>query len=314
MLFSLLRRASRCVALCLPLLFFPCCLSAAAAEEMPPVAPEREELSQPLFFEDSSRAVQLTGEEEIDLRCLLAVYPAIRQVVAESDGSLLLVMGDGSRVPYRSVPPLADDVKAAMAQPYPPEPLRPPTPAGVAPGRVRSAALLSALYGASQADVRSRLTAVPFLQGTVAMHWRVVGPFMRVTERLREALQHDPSLRPWLKSDGGFAWRRIAGEDRLSAHARGIAVDLSARRAPYWRWSRLRPHPLQQTYPAAIVRAFEEEGFIWGGKWNEYDIMHFEYRPELLCKARAMREAEDREAAKTGANAAEGSAPLSETP
>jgi hypothetical protein len=30
------------------------------------------------------------------------------------------------------------------------------------------------------------------------------------------------------------------------------------------------------------VEVFERHGFIWGGKWNHYDTMHFEYRPELL--------------------------------
>ena len=50
------------------------------------------------------------------------------------------------------------------------------------------------------------------------------------------------------------------------------------------------PHPLQKTYPAAIVKAFEDEGFIWGGKWHEYDLMHFEYRPELICKARILNQ------------------------
>lgn len=281
------RRAVGCVALWLLFLLFPCRLPAVAADAVPPSAPSPDEPFLPLRAADGGDIPPLTEEEKLDLRCLLAVYPAVRHIAAESDGSLLLVMSDGSRVPYRSVPPAADDVKATMAAPYPPEPLRPPTPEGVAPGRVRSAALLAALYGVSQADVRSRLSTVPFLQGVVMMHWRVTKAFMGVTERLRAALQQDPSLRPWLKSDGGFAWRRIAGEPRLSAHAYGIAVDLSARRAPYWRWSRLRPHPLQQTYPSAIVRAFEDEGFIWGGKWHEYDIMHFEYRPELLCKARA---------------------------
>lgn len=86
--------------------------------------------------------------------------------------------------------------------------------------------------------------------------------------------------------DGGFAWRRIAGENRLSPHAFGIAFDISPGIATYWRWSKLRPHPLQQSYPSAIVEAFENEGFIWGGKWHEYDLMHFEYRPEIICKAR----------------------------
>jgi hypothetical protein len=31
-----------------------------------------------------------------------------------------------------------------------------------------------------------------------------------------------------------------------------------------------------------VIRIFEEEGFIWGGKWAMYDTMHFEYHPELL--------------------------------
>jgi len=34
--------------------------------------------------------------------------------------------------------------------------------------------------------------------------------------------------------------------------------------------------------PAPVIAAFEEEGFIWGGKWLLWDNMHFEYRPELM--------------------------------
>lgn len=229
----------------------------------------------------------LTAEEELDLRCLLAVYPSIRHSAVERGGAVLLIMEDGRRVPYRSVPPDPGDVKESMRQPYPPEPLRPATPEGVAPGRQRSPALLEALYGSSRREVQARLVSVPMPRGSVAVHQEAAGAFGRVAARLREALRRDPSLRPWLKPDGGFAWRRIAGETRRSAHAYGIAVDLSACRAPYWRWGGPRPHPLQWSYPAAIVRAFEAEGFIWGGKWHEYDIMHFEYRPELLCKARS---------------------------
>jgi HSP20 family protein len=35
--------------------------------------------------------------------------------------------------------------------------------------------------------------------------------------------------------------------------------------------------------PQEIVSIFERQGFIWGGKWNHFDTMHFEYRPELLA-------------------------------
>lgn len=110
--------------------------------------------------------------------------------------------------------------------------------------------------------------------------------------RLREAVRRRPELRPWLVSAGGFLWRPIAGEQRLSPHSFGIAIDLSPQRAPYWRWARVERHPLQQSYDSEIVRAFEAEGFIWGGKWHEYDLMHFEYRPEIMAKARLLHQLE----------------------
>jgi hypothetical protein len=31
-----------------------------------------------------------------------------------------------------------------------------------------------------------------------------------------------------------------------------------------------------------VVRYFEDEGFVWGGKWLMFDTIHFEYRPEIL--------------------------------
>ena len=42
--------------------------------------------------------------------------------------------------------------------------------------------------------------------------------------------------------------------------------------------------PLEKRWmpPAQIIKIFEEEGFIWGGKWTIYDNMHFEYHPELI--------------------------------
>ena len=34
------------------------------------------------------------------------------------------------------------------------------------------------------------------------------------------------------------------------------------------------------------------EPLIWGGKWHEYDLMHFEYRPEIMAKARVLHQLE----------------------
>jgi hypothetical protein len=41
---------------------------------------------------------------------------------------------------------------------------------------------------------------------------------------------------------------------------------------------------MRNNYPQEIVELFEKHGFIWGGKWSHFDLMHFEYRPEMLKK------------------------------
>ena len=30
------------------------------------------------------------------------------------------------------------------------------------------------------------------------------------------------------------------------------------------------------------IEIFEDEGFIWGGRWAVWDNMHFEYHPEII--------------------------------
>ena len=61
-------------------------------------------------------------------------------------------------------------------------------------------------------------------------------------------------------------------------------------RQVYWRWSRVFDRegwdeiPLAQRWcpPQEVVRLFERHGFIWGGKWAHFDVIHFEYRPEII--------------------------------
>jgi hypothetical protein len=35
----------------------------------------------------------------------------------------------------------------------------------------------------------------------------------------------------------------------------------------------------------SVVQIFEDNGFIWGGKWHHFDTVHFEFRPELVGSA-----------------------------
>jgi hypothetical protein len=109
-------------------------------------------------------------------------------------------------------------------------------------------------------------------------------PLGRVAARLEKELPEHPEWKAYLQDLGGtFNWRTVAGTSQLSAHSFGIAIDLNPAHGAYWRWSKFDPSDMsfRLRFPAGIVEAFEAEGFIWGGKWWAYDLMHFEYRPEF---------------------------------
>ena len=242
-------------------------------------------------------AAELDDTGRVDLYCLRRAYPQLTGMTADAQGQWL-VFADGRRVLYVAAPghePTGGQesewvvsVRGSMAEPYPLEPERPETPLGVSPGRRRSYDLLQTLYGASPKAVGSHLVQARLNGQHLHLSPAAAQAMNRADAILAPQVAQEPRLKTLLKMDGGFAWRRIAGENRLSPHAFGIAFDISPGIATYWRWSKLRPHPLQKSYPASIVAAFENEGFIWGGKWHEYDLMHFEYRPEIICKARVL--------------------------
>lgn len=178
------------------------------------------------------------------------------------------------------------------------------------PGRMRCDAFFRKMYGNSAAEVERNLVRVP---------WPAAGPgksvrFTRVNSANKalesaggELAKLPPHVRRYVsRPNGTYDWRVIEGTDRPSPHCYGIAIDfdMSALRDQYWRWnSGVNPtastakglsssgNDTTGNYPTAlfadealrqVVETFERHGFIWGGKWYHYDIMHFEYRPELL--------------------------------
>lgn len=146
-------------------------------------------------------------------------------------------------------------------------------------GRIRHDALLRATYGHNARSVRDALMEVVFAGQPISVHKKVVEPLRRVALRLDKLREHSPAISKLTQNlGGGFHWRKIAGTQRLSAHSFGIAIDLNPKRSAYWRWS----SAWDGNYERAVVELFESEGFIWGGAWQHFDSMHFEYRPELL--------------------------------
>ena len=235
------------------------------------------------------------ADKTSDLELLRRFYPeAVKSVDA---GGLTLV--DGVRLVYDdgkakdAEQALADpDIEDMLVQPYPLGPVTAEPEPGFHPGRVRVTAFFKAAYGHDASEVKANLVPVLFLNSTVMFNARNgAAKALEAVGRDLEALAARPDIRArLLPLSGTFAWRAIAGTERLSMHSFGAAIDLNAKRNTYWQWYKgSDPLGLRKAFPAEVVEVFERHGFIWGGKWAEFDIMHFEYRPELIAKAGAVK-------------------------
>ena len=101
-----------------------------------------------------------------------------------------------------------------------------------------------------------------------------------------------------ISKNEAYYWRVIANTNRKSFHSLGIAIDIRPKsykgKEVYWSWTKdkdpdgwmLTPLKNRWMPPQAVIDIFEDQGFIWGGKWIIFDNMHFEYHPELILNAR----------------------------
>lgn len=164
--------------------------------------------------------------------------------------------------------------------------------------RIRDYRFLASIYGENQNAVESHLKPITWIDGSQILFNSKNDAYKaleRVKTHLEQAIKKNPSLLMYLQNIGGtYKWRKIANTNRLSTHSFGIAIDINVAKSRYWLWDLK-----QKTFkdfipkiPLEIISAFEREGFIWGGRWWHYDTMHFEYRPEILCYAKALKDIE----------------------
>ena len=135
-----------------------------------------------------------------------------------------------------------------------------------------------------------------FLGLKTQIHRNLLEDLADVEEAIYTAARTSSEVRRFIDSLAqleGYSWRRISGTASLSFHSYGTALDLLPRsyggKQVYWRWTL---HHFEEWYavpyedrfspPREVIEAFENHGFIWGGKWFYFDSIHFEYRPELL--------------------------------
>ncbi|MBQ9630975.1 MAG: M15 family metallopeptidase [Treponema sp.] len=157
----------------------------------------------------------------------------------------------------------------------------------------------NAIYdAATKKSTERHIKQVSFLGKYTNAHEFIFGPLARVEKRIRELAKTDSEVAQFitdLARVDSYNWREIGDRNSRSFHSYGIAVDILPRgwgqKNIYWAWRRdIDPNgwmtlPLEKRWipPLAVINAFEEEGFIWGGKWIIWDNMHFEYHPELVA-------------------------------
>jgi hypothetical protein len=163
---------------------------------------------------------------------------------------------------------------------------------------VASTALFSAIYdAATRTETESHLRTIIFLGKRTTVNERIIQPLMRVQEKIKKLALTDPDVSEFcstLLSTDSYAWRSVRDTDSRSFHSYGIAIDILpkewAGKILYWKYERdkngdtwmLTPLSDRWMPPEPVIKAFEDEGFIWGGRWVIWDNMHFEYHPELI--------------------------------
>lgn len=233
-----------------------------------------------------------------DLLCLMTAYPDnITDVEKTQDGSVYIVLKSGKKLLYddgktknRAQKSVNPDLQDMLEQIYPLGKLAELLPAHNNPGCIRHYPLLKEIYGANKKEIQNNLVKVSIGYKYVEFN-RQNGAADALRSVMSELLplsrQSHKVYAASFPISGTYNYRLIAGTSRLSSHAFGIAIDLNSHKNDYWRWNtRDDGQKRLNSYPQEIVEIFEKNGFVWGGKWGNFDIMHYEYRPEIILKAR----------------------------
>jgi uncharacterized protein YceK len=236
-----------------------------------------------------------------DILVLMIAYPDYVAGVEMIENEACLVMRSGKRILYDDKKTKTFDEKITDADIqdmletiYPLTEINALMSTDVDPGRSRAYSFFEEIYGDSKAVISKKLVSVDFGDEHLPFNKEAGAAAALASAAVGAAglVIDQPQIVDYLyPTSGTFNYRVIAGTNRLSPHAFGIAIDLRSSPDGYWRWaSPAEGEKLIKKYPQDLVRLFEKNGFIWGGKWNHFDLFHFEYRPEIIIKAKYFAE------------------------
>ena len=233
-----------------------------------------------------------------DLLCLMMAYPEfVSDVERVRSGEVYVVMKSGNKILYDDKTSktydqmfVNGDLQDTMEMLYPLADTFELSEGNYDPGRIRSYTLLKEVYGGARQVIEKSLEGVS-IGGKVCSFNASNGAAQALKQAAKEisvlAKSRNNIYSNVFPVNGTYNYRVIAGTNQLSPHAFAIAIDFKSDKRDYWKWaSRDLGQQRLSEYPREVVRILEEKNFIWGGKWAHFDILHFEYRPELIIKAR----------------------------
>lgn len=233
-----------------------------------------------------------------DLLVLMLAYPdSIKSIEVDEQGLIFLIMDSGKKIIYDDKNEKNYDQKIYKADLhdtledyYPLQEINEVRETNRDPGRFRVYSFLGEVYGSGESVVRKNLKNYSTNYGNLLFNSK-----NNAGENLKKSLNEASQA---AKSDskiggcvyptcGTFNYRVVQDTGLLSPHSFGIAIDLNKNDNDYWKWvSKEKGSKRIQEYSKTLVKIFENNGFVWGGKWAHFDILHFEYRPEIILKAK----------------------------
>lgn len=238
------------------------------------------------------------SEMKQDILILMLAYPEyIVGVEKKSEDEIYLIMKSGKKIIYddkkhkNHEEELANpDIQDMLAQDYPLEKNTEIMDKNFDPGRARHYELLNEVYGNSKASIEKNLSNLKYGYTNYQFNSKNKAN-TSLEDALKEVIQLSKTRSDIVSilypASGTYNYRVIQGTGRLSPHSYGIAIDLKSDKRDYWKWSSEKQGKERlKDYPSELVEAFEKNNFVWGGKWGHFDILHFEYRPEIILKAK----------------------------
>lgn len=240
-------------------------------------------------------------ETKQDLLVLMLSYPEYITNIEKENNKIYCVFKSGNKVLYDDQLQKTQeakfenpDLQDTLEQYYPLTQNTLLMDKNFNPGRCRNYDLLEEVYGNSKQKIEKNLVNLKCGYANYQFN-SCNGANIALDNALSELLslsKNNSKISGILyPGSGTFNYRVISGTNRLSPHSFGIAIDLKSDKKDYWKWSSKENGEQRiNEYPEELVNVFEKNNFIWGGKWGYFDILHFEYRPEIILKAKFFSE------------------------